>query len=78
MCSSRGRVSGVDDVQEQVGVLRLLERRAERGEEILRQVADEADRVGDDDLALAREAEAPRAGVERREELVLGEHVAAR
>ena len=46
-------VARVDDVEEQVGVGRLLEGRAEGGEEILRQVADEADRVGDDDLALA-------------------------
>jgi hypothetical protein len=39
----------------------LLEGRAERGEEILRQIADEADGVGDHHLALLGEAQAPRA-----------------
>ena len=48
------RIARVDDVEQQVGVGRLLEGGAEGGEEVLRQIADEADRVGDDDLALAR------------------------
>src|SRR5690606_29004571 len=72
------RIARVDHVQEEIGVLRLLEGRAERGEELLRQIADEADRVGDDDLALPREADAPRARVEGREELVLREHAGIR
>ena len=36
MCSSCGGIAGVDDVQEQVGVGRLLEGGAEGGEEVLR------------------------------------------
>src|SRR5665213_2389082 len=40
--------AGVDDLQQQVGVGRLAERRAKRGDEIVRQVADEADGVGND------------------------------
>ena len=74
-------VARVDDVEEQIGVGRLLERRAERGEEILRQIADEADGVGDDDLAIAvpgpADLEVARARVERGEELVLGEDLRA-
>ena len=56
------RVRGVDQVEEQVAVVHLFERRAEGGEQVLRQVADEADRVGDDDLA-ARAASAGGASV---------------
>jgi hypothetical protein len=67
------RVGGVDDVQQEVGVAELLERRAERGDEVLRQVADEADGVGDDHLALGGEPQPPAGGVERREQ-----HVRAR
>jgi hypothetical protein len=47
------RIARVDDVHEQIGVRSLLERRAERREQILRKIANEADRVGDDDLAIA-------------------------
>ena len=47
-----GRIGRVDDVEQQIGVRGLFERRAERGEQIVRQIADEADGVGDDDLAL--------------------------
>ena len=38
------RIARVDDVEQQVGVGGLLERRAERREQVLRQVADEARR----------------------------------
>ena len=37
----------VDDVQQQVGVADLLERRAERLDQLVRQVAHEADGVGE-------------------------------
>ena len=66
---------GVHDVEQEVGVVELLERRAERVHEVRRQVADEAHRVGDDHLAVAREAEPAARRVERREQLVLGEHL---
>ena len=65
-------------MQEDVGLAQLLERGAERGDELRRQVADEAHRVGDDRLAVAREAQAPRRRIERREELVLDQRVGAR
>ena len=65
-------------MQEEVGVAQLLERGAERRHQVGRQVADEAHRVGDDHLALAREAQPPRGRVERREQLVLDEHVGVR
>ena len=42
---------------------------------ILRQIADESHGVGDDHLALFGKSKAPRARVERGEELVFGEHV---
>ena len=42
-------VRGVDDVQQQVGLGGLGERRAERGDQVVRQVADEADGVGEHD-----------------------------
>jgi len=55
------RIGGVDDVQNEVRVGRFFEGGAERGEEVLRQIADEADGVGDDDFALLGKAQAARA-----------------
>ena len=52
-------IGHIDHVQQQIGILRFFERRAKRGEQLARQVADEAHRVGDDDLALARKAQPP-------------------
>ena len=51
---------GVDDVDDQVGEARLLERRAERVDELVGQLADEADRVGQE---IRTAVEAHRAGV---------------
>ena len=62
---------GVDDVEQQVGLAGLFERGLERGDQRVRQVADEADRVGEQDLAAAPEPPLAGAGVERGEELVL-------
>ena len=45
------RVGGVDHVQQQVGVDRLLQRGLEGVDQAVRQVADEADGVGQRDLA---------------------------
>ena len=44
---------GVDDVQDQVGQARLLERRAERVDELVGKLADEADGVGHQVVAAA-------------------------
>ena len=51
---------------------------AKGGDEVRRQVADEPHGVGNDDLALARESQAPRSGVEGREHLVGDVHLGAR
>ena len=58
---------GVHHVQEQVRLAQLLEGGAEGRDEVGREVADEAHRVGDDHLALPREAQPPRRRVEGRE-----------
>ncbi len=70
----RGRV---DDVQHHVGDERLLERRREALDELVRQPADEADGVGDE-VAAAVVLEAARRRVERVEELVLDRHLRRR
>ena len=57
-------------MQHDVGDERLLERRREALDELMRQAADEADRVGDE-VAAAVVLEAARRRVERLEEPVL-------
>ena len=47
---------GVDDVEDEVGEARLLERRAERLDELVGQLADEADGVGQQVRPAARGA----------------------
>ena len=58
-------------MQQQVGLAGFLERRLERRDQGVRQVADEADRVGQERVPAAAEPPAPGARVERREQLVL-------
>ena len=70
------RERGVDDVEDQVGDERLLERRGEALHELGRQPPDEADRVGHE-VALAVVLEAARRRVERLEETVLDRHLGA-
>ena len=62
-------------MQEQVGLAGLLERRLERGDQRVRQVADEPDGVREQDVPAAPELPALGPGVERGEELVLGQDV---
>ena len=50
------RIAGIDDVQQQVRVARLLQRRAECRDQFVRQLAHEADRVGEHHLADAARA----------------------
>ena len=71
------RLGGVDDVQHEVRDERLLQRRREALDELRRQLADEADGIGDE-IALALVLEAPRRRVERLEEPVLDAHLRAR
>src|SRR5262245_7975578 len=72
------RMRPVHEVDEQVGVLDLLERRTEGVDQVLRQVADEPHRVVDHDLALARQPQPTRRRIERREHPVLDEDLAFR
>ena len=63
----------IDDVQQQVGIGGFLQGRLERLDQRVRQVADEADRVGQGDAALdVLEMQLAGGGVEGREQLVGG------
>ncbi len=64
------RIGRVDDVQQEVGVPRLFERRAERGHQVVRQVADKPDRVAQQDFAPFRQLPAASSRVERGKQLV--------
>ena len=66
--------AGVDDVDEQVGLGDHLERALERLDQPVGQLADEADRVGQEHGLAAGQREAAGGGVERGEEPVLDEH----
>ena len=63
------RRRGVDDVEDQIGEPRLLERRPERIDELVGQLADEADGVGQQVVAPAG-AQHPGGRVERVEQPV--------
>ena len=67
--SSSSGDRGIDDVQDQVSQARLLERGAERVDELVGQLADEADRVGQQVVAAGRPQHAGRR-VERVEQAV--------
>src|SRR5690606_76706 len=75
---THARIAHIDDVEQQIGVLRLFEGGTECREELFGQVPNETHRVGDDHLPLTWETDATRASVERREELVLCENVRIR
>ena len=63
----------VADMQDHFGFQHLFERGTEGGDQMRRQVGDEADRVGQDDLASARQQQCAHGGIEGREEQVFGE-----
>src|SRR5689334_5453041 len=65
----------VDHMQEEIGVARLIERRAKRRHEVVRQLANEADRIGEQHPAMLAQIDVARERVERREEAILDEHV---
>ena len=71
ICSRSWACAGVDDVQQQVGLAHLVERGLERLDEPVRQLVDEADGVGERDLAALGQLEAARRRVERGEQLVV-------
>ena len=72
------RIRGVDDVEQERRLERLVERRPEARDEIVRQLLDEADRVADEDARLRFGLERAHGGVERREQLVVDVDLARR
>ncbi len=68
----------VADMQDDVGLDDLLERRPKSRDQHRRQLGDEADGVGEDDLAAMRQRDRAQRRVERREQHVGGEHLGAR
>jgi succinyl-diaminopimelate desuccinylase len=69
----RLRCRSVDDVEHQIGDESLLERRGEALHQLMREAADEADRVGDE-IAPTFVLEAARRGIERLEEPIAHRH----
>ena len=68
-----GGVGGVDDVQEEVGLDDFLEGGLEGLDELVRELADEADGVAEEGVLVGGQAQAAGGGVEGGKELVLGE-----
>ncbi|MNE05669.1 hypothetical protein D3C80_982390 [compost metagenome] len=66
---------GVDHVQQQVGIARLLERGAERLDQLVRQVTDEADGIGEDHRTDVVELQTAQGRIEGGEQLVGSEDV---
>jgi len=70
-------VRRVDDMQQDVRVARFLERRAERGDEVVGQLADESDGVGEAEAIPAAYLYLARERVEGREQPIFDEHIVA-
>jgi hypothetical protein len=70
--------AAIGDVQQHVGLDGLDQRAVERRHQVVRQLADEAHRVGEQHHLAVRAHELARGGVERGEEPVLHEHAGAR
>ncbi len=60
----------IDHVQQEVGVAGLFQRRPERFHQLVRQMTDEAHRVGQDHRPDILELEAAQRGIERGEQLI--------
>jgi hypothetical protein len=71
---ARVGLGGVDQVDDQVGSGDLLQRRLERLDQVVGQLGDEPDGVGEGGRPPARQLEAPGGRVEGREQLVLDQH----
>ena len=72
--TERIRVGAVHDVQQQIGVHRLLQGRAERFDQVVGQMPDEPDGVSEGVHAAVCCLSAPGGGVEGGEERVLNQH----
>ena len=68
-------VRNVDDMQEEVRFSHFLERRSEGRHEMVRQLADEANRVGEQYAIVLAEIDLTRERVERREQAVFNENI---
>ena len=71
------RVGDVAQMHDEVGLDHLLQRRAEGGDQVRRQVGDEADRVGQDHRRAVRQLQPPQRRIERGEQHVFGEDAGA-
>ena len=77
-CSSASGAAASTTWSSEVGAGDLLERRAERLDELVRQLAHEPDGVGQQHRLAAGQPQPPGGGVERGEQAVLDEHAGAR
>ena len=71
------RVGNVDDVQQKVGVFELFKRCLKRLDELMRQLSNEADRVGNDDIQRVGHSEKARRRIQRVEQAVVRGNVRA-
>ena len=72
------RVGRIDDVQQQGRLARFLQRRAERSDQLVRQVAHEPDGVGEQREPRIGQLEPAHGRIERREQLIGGVRAGAR
>ena len=66
-------VARVHDVDQQIGFGQLLQRGLERGHQLMRELADEADGVGEDERGVAGRADQPCRRIQRDEEPIRGD-----
>ena len=71
------RTGDIDDVYQEIGHDDFLERRFERVHEVVREPANEAHRIGDEQLLVAPEYKLTRRRIEGRKQLVGGEDLRA-
>jgi hypothetical protein len=71
-------IAHVEDVNQEVGIAQLFQSRAEGVDEVFGEIGDEADGVGDADVALRRNVGAANRRIEGCERLVGDERIAAR
>src|SRR6266568_4844452 len=71
------RMARVDHVQDEVRLLRLFDRCAERGDEVMRQLANEPNGIGHSKPVAVADVHLARECVEGREQSILDEHIRA-
>lgn len=76
MEGGRTRMAGIDEMDEEIGKSGFLQRGTETLHQVVWQVADEADGVGEQQLLAVGHGHAARAGIQGGEQFVLGEHFA--